>query len=125
MLQCDTNWQCRAALFIKGDLVYVSTKNISLPKGLARKLAPKYIGPYRIVHNFGNSSFQLDLPVSLQHCGIHDVFFHASLLCVHEPNNDRLFLGHFDTQIFKLEDHKNKWAIEHFVAHRGAGTDAL
>jgi len=30
----------------EGDLVYLSTKNLSLPKGRANKLMPKYIGPY-------------------------------------------------------------------------------
>ena len=29
-----------------GDLVYLSTKNLSMPKGRASKLVPKYIGPY-------------------------------------------------------------------------------
>lgn len=32
--------------FVKGDLVYLSTENLSLPKGRARKLAPKFIGPF-------------------------------------------------------------------------------
>ena len=36
------------ATFQEGDLVYLSTKNISLPKGRARKLAPKYLGPFPI-----------------------------------------------------------------------------
>ncbi|KDQ56169.1 hypothetical protein JAAARDRAFT_83213, partial [Jaapia argillacea MUCL 33604] len=34
--------------FQEQDFVYLSTKNISYPKGLARKLVPKWIGPYRI-----------------------------------------------------------------------------
>ncbi|TFK80237.1 hypothetical protein K466DRAFT_460814, partial [Polyporus arcularius HHB13444] len=32
-----------------GDLVYLSTKKLSLPKGRARKLAPKYVGPFKAV----------------------------------------------------------------------------
>jgi hypothetical protein len=32
-----------------GDLVYLSTKNLNLPKGRARKLFPRYIGPYKVV----------------------------------------------------------------------------
>ncbi|RPD70729.1 hypothetical protein L226DRAFT_469763, partial [Lentinus tigrinus ALCF2SS1-7] len=32
-----------------GDLVYLSTKNLNMPKGRARKLLPKYIGPYKII----------------------------------------------------------------------------
>ena len=31
-----------------GDLVYFSTKNISLPKGRARKLAPKCLSPFTV-----------------------------------------------------------------------------
>ncbi|KAI0348860.1 hypothetical protein OH77DRAFT_1379976, partial [Trametes cingulata] len=45
----DANKKRRPVPFTEGDLVYVSTKNMSLPKGHARKLAPKYIGPYKIV----------------------------------------------------------------------------
>ncbi|PVF91625.1 hypothetical protein CPB86DRAFT_672828, partial [Serendipita vermifera] len=33
----------------EGDLVYLSTKDLNLPKGRARKLAPKYIGPFKII----------------------------------------------------------------------------
>ena len=33
-----------------GTLVYLSTKNLNLPKGRARKLCPTFVGPYR-VHN--------------------------------------------------------------------------
>ncbi|KIL59510.1 hypothetical protein M378DRAFT_33370, partial [Amanita muscaria Koide BX008] len=38
----------RKADFDDGDLVYLSTKNLQLPKGHARKLCPKYIGPFKI-----------------------------------------------------------------------------
>ena len=31
-----------------GDLVYLSTANLNLPKRRTRKLAPKYIGPFAI-----------------------------------------------------------------------------
>ena len=120
----DANRRRRPAPFAEGDLVYVSTKNLSLPKGLARKLAPKYMGPYRILQDFGNSSFKLDLPISLKRRGIHDVF-HSSLLRVHEPNDDRLFPGRLDTQVLELDDKDNEWAIEKFTTHRGSGTSAL
>ena len=39
-----TNWKRSACLFVTGDLVYVSTKNINLPKETFRKLIPKYMG---------------------------------------------------------------------------------
>jgi len=31
-----------------GDLVYLSTKHLNIPKNRAQKLCPKYIGPYRV-----------------------------------------------------------------------------
>ncbi|KJA14802.1 hypothetical protein HYPSUDRAFT_100438, partial [Hypholoma sublateritium FD-334 SS-4] len=31
------------------DLVFLSTKNLNLPKNRARKLLPKFIGPYRVI----------------------------------------------------------------------------
>ena len=35
------------------DFVYLSTKNLTLPKGRAQKLVPKFIGPYKVLeaHN--------------------------------------------------------------------------
>lgn len=120
----DANRRRRPVPFVKDDLVYLSTKNISLPKGLARKFIPKFIGPYKILQDFKNSSFKLDLPLNLKRRGVHDVF-HASLLRAHEPNDDRLFPGRLESQISELEDQENEWAIEQIVAHKGAGRNAV
>ncbi|KZT63165.1 hypothetical protein DAEQUDRAFT_644407, partial [Daedalea quercina L-15889] len=35
--------------FEVGNLVYLSTQNLSLPKGRANKLTPRYVGPYRVL----------------------------------------------------------------------------
>ncbi|GBE85306.1 Transposon Ty3-I Gag-Pol polyprotein [Sparassis crispa] len=98
--------------------------NLSLPKGLARKFIPKYIGPYKILQDYGNNSYQVDLPRNLKRRGVHDVF-HASLLRIHEPNDDRLFPGRLDSQIAELEDRDEEWVIDKIVGHAGAGTDAI
>ena len=77
----------RPTPFTKDDYVYLSTKNISLPKGLARKLAPKYIGPFLIIEEVTPGlTFKLDLPSDLKQRGIHPVF-HSSLLRIHNANN--------------------------------------
>ena len=45
------------------DLVYLSTKNLILPKHRARKLMPKFIGPYKILKVMNESSnVTLELP---------------------------------------------------------------
>ena len=53
-------------LYHVGDHVYLLTQNLTLPKGRARKLVPKYIGPYKVVkaHN-GASTVTLKLPPAL------------------------------------------------------------
>jgi hypothetical protein len=59
--------RCRKlAPFKEGKLVYISSKNISFPKGLAWKFVPKFIGPYLILRDFDNNSFKIDLPDRLK-----------------------------------------------------------
>ena len=36
-------------LYHVGDHIYLSSQNLTLPKGRVRKLVPKYIGPYKVV----------------------------------------------------------------------------
>lgn len=115
----DANRKRRAAPFKQGELVYLSTKHISFAKGLARKLLPKFIGPYKILHDFGNSSFRLELPSDLKRRGVHDVF-HSSLLREHIPNDDRLFPGRLDTQIGITPDVEGEWAVERILSHAGS-----
>ena len=50
-----------------GDLVYLSTKNLSLPKGSTRKLCPKYVGPYKVAKaDLDSLTYTLELPMALQ-----------------------------------------------------------
>ena len=110
--------------FNEGDFVYLSTKNITFAKGLARKFIPKYIGPYKIIRDFGNQSFRLELPMHLRKRGIHDVF-HASLLRIHVPNDDRLFPGHMDTQLGDGPNTKDEWAVDRIRSHAGIGEGSV
>ena len=82
-----------------GDLVYLSTKNLSMPKGRARKLIPKYIGPMKVVkRHTASDTYTLDLPDQLKVRRVHPMF-HVGLLRAHEPNNDTMFPRR-DTQAF-------------------------
>ena len=49
------------APFVEGELVYLSTQNMSIPRGRSRKLFPKYVGPYKIITDYGNNTYKLDL----------------------------------------------------------------
>ncbi len=78
---------------------------------MSRKLAPKFVGPYPIIEDFGNHSYRLKLPLSFKKRGVHDVF-HSSLLRIHIANDDKLFPGRLDSQVFDLEDLEGKCAVE-------------
>jgi len=119
----DANRKRRVEPFLVGDLVYVSTKNFAYPKGLACKLVPKYLGPYKILRDFNNHSFLIDLPPRLKARGLHNVF-HSSLLRIHVPNDDRRFPGRSDDQLSQDETHTGEWAVERIISHVDSGTNS-
>jgi hypothetical protein len=87
-----------------GDLVYVSTKNLSLPKGRARKLTPKYIGPFPIIEIMEpGATYRLDL----------------------SPNDDRCFPGRQLHQIPGFGENLREWAVNRILSHLGQGSDAV
>lgn len=62
------------------DLVLLSTKHL-MPDAFqgARKLMPKYSGPYRVTESINDVTFRLDLPQAVLDRKVHNAF-HASLL---------------------------------------------
>lgn len=119
----DANRKRQSIPFWEGDLVYLSTKNINFAKGLARKLIPKYIGPYKVLQDFNNQSFKIDLPAHLKKRGVHNVF-HASLLRIHVPNDDHLFPGRLDTQLGEGPDVDSEWAVDKILSHTSLGENS-
>ncbi len=100
-------------------LVYVSTENLSLPKARAKKLLPKFLGPYRVLaHHPEASSYTLDLPQELKQRRIYPTF-HVSKLRPHEPNDDTLF-PHRETQHpFDMgAPDDQEWLVDEILAHR-------
>jgi hypothetical protein len=104
----------------RGQKVYLSTANLNLPKGRARKLAPKYIGPYEIIRAHPEtSSYTLELPEELAKRRIHPTF-HASLLKSYSASDADLFpnrplnfyydFGHDeDHEYLVIEIRSHKW----------------
>ena len=64
------------------------TKNLALPKGRAKKLLPKFIGPYKVVKvHTAALTVTLELPPELTAWWVHPTF-HVSML---SPNDDARF----------------------------------
>jgi len=58
--------QCREPEIKINNLIYLSTKNIAMPKGRASKLVLKYVGPYTIMKAIpSTSNYELELPMEL------------------------------------------------------------
>jgi hypothetical protein len=118
------NQRRRLAPFIVGDLAYLSTENLSLAKGRAQKLVPKYIGPYRITAEVSpNTTFRLVLPPDLLSRGIHPVF-HSSLLRIHIPNDDCQFPGWSFQQVTDLVSVQTEHEVRQILTHFGRARHA-
>jgi len=117
----QANRKRQPATFVEGDLVYLSTKNISLPKGRARKLAPKYLGPFPITKVIKEgATYQLGLSDELIKRGVNKAF-HASLLRPHVPNDDRRFPGRLPIQIPGFGEKPDEWIVDSILTHHGKG----
>ena len=81
------------------DLVYLSTKNLTLPKHRAQKLMPKFIGPYKILKAMNDSSnVMLELPQEFKDRKINPTF-HTNLVQPYIKNDDILFPKR-DTKVY-------------------------
>ena len=108
--------------FAVGKLAYLATANLSMPKGRARKLMPKFIGPYKIVEAHpASSTYTLDLPPDLKRRRIHPRF-HVSRLRRHEPNDDEVF-PHREAHVFYDfgDDPEREYLVDDIVAHEWDG----
>jgi hypothetical protein len=105
-----------------GDLTYLSTKELNLPKGRARKLLPKFIGPYRIRKALlETSNYELELPPELTKRRIHK-HFHISRLRPHVKNEGNRF-PHRDVITYYDfgTDPETEWFVDEIIGHRWAG----
>ena len=106
----------------EGDLLYLSTADLNLPRGRARKLVPKYIGPYKVLKAYpGTSNYKLELPDDLAKRGIHPMF-HISRLRRHEANDSSLF-PHRDVQVYYDlgTPEETEWLVDEIVDHEWSG----
>jgi hypothetical protein len=77
--------------FNVGDLILLSTENLSLPKGRARKLLPKYLGPYKVLTaNHSSLTYKVELLPDLKARRIHDIF-HEKVLKLYVEKDAKQF----------------------------------
>jgi hypothetical protein len=105
-----------------GEKVYLSTKNLTLPKGRASKLLPKFVGPYEVLQSYPETSnYELELPAELKSRRVHNRF-HVSLLRPYIDSNNNLFPNrrHLDPYDFGAPDDA-EWFVEEITSHRWKG----
>ena len=104
-----------------GELVYLSTKNLTLPKDRARKLCPKFIGPFKIASSQPETSnYVLELPTALQARRIHPKF-HIALLRPHHPLEDAIFPNRAQPEPYDFgSPEEQEWFVDEIVGHRWA-----
>jgi hypothetical protein len=108
--------------FAVGDLIYVSSTDLSLPKGHAVKLLPKYIGPFKVIDaQSSTSNYRVELPTQLQARNLHDRF-HWSKLHPYQANDDVLFPHR---EVHRFYDFgtpdDQEWLVEEILTHEWEG----
>ena len=103
--------------FVAGDLVMISTKNIAVENlGVigSRKLAPIWIGPYRVVKRTTPDTYCLKLPVGLK---LHTEF-HTSLLKPYQKDERASRINKPNEGMIAASGHEDSYLVEAIVGHK-------
>jgi len=111
--------RCEDDVFVVSDRVFMSTSDLSLPKGRATKLLPKYVGPFKVIEaHLNTSTYKVELPSQLKAWNLHD-WFHRSKLRPYHANDDMLF-PHWEAHMFydfgTPDD--QEWLMDEILAHK-------
>ncbi|KAJ9513250.1 hypothetical protein QJQ45_029480 [Haematococcus lacustris] len=93
-----------------GQLVLLSSKNLRMKPGKAKKLLPRFIGPFKVLEHVGPVAVRLDLPQAMAR--MHPVF-HVSLLRPYTSEHP-----HLPPPVEWL-DEAPLYEVEKLLAHRG------
>ena len=104
-----------APVWSAGTLVLLSVKHIRLQAGLRTKLAPRWIGPFKVLDCIGPAhlSYRIELPPALKN--MHDVFHVSSL---REYKHDGAYQP---PQPTIMMDGEPEWDVEYISSTRGEG----
>ena len=106
-------------IYHENDMVYLSTKNLALPKGWARKLMPRFLGPYKVLKAMNDSSnVMLELPPELRDRRISPTF-HTNLVRPYIKNNDVLFPKREAKSYYDFGNNdEQEWFVDEILAHK-------
>jgi len=109
---------------VEGTLMYLSTKNLNLPKERARKLCPKFVGLWKVIKAWPETSmYELELPTALRERRIHPKF-HVSLLWPYNASNDTLFPNWIQPEPYDFgTDDNQEWFVDEILGHHWDGRD--
>ena len=104
-----------------GDVVYLSTVNLTMPKEQATKLISKYIEPIKVLQKNGvTDTYTLDLPEDMHKRRIH-LTFHIRLLRQYEENNNILFQKRDAQEFYNVgQTDEEEWLVNEIMPHRWA-----
>jgi hypothetical protein len=110
--------RCESEIYAIDDRVYLSTQNLTLPKGRARKLVPRYIGPYRVTeaHNKA-STVTLEVPDDLKNRCVSPTF-HPNLVMLFPKREAKSF---YDFGVITDEE----WLVDEIIVHRRINSKEL
>ena len=105
--------------FAVGDLVYVSSADLSLPKGRAVKLLPKYVGPFKVLNaQTSTSTYEIELPAQLRARNLHNRF-HQSKIRPYHANDDALFPHREAHRYYDFgTPDEQEWLVDEILAHK-------
>ena len=108
-----------SVIYHENDMVYLSTKNLALPKGQARKLMPRFLGPYKVIKATNDSSnVTLELLPELKDRRISPMF-HTDLVRPYVKNNDILFPKREAKSYYDFGNNdKQEWFIDEILVSR-------
>jgi hypothetical protein len=91
-------------------------QNPTLLKGRARKLVPRYIGPYCVTEAHNKASMvTLELPEDLKNCHV-SLTFHTNLIRWYITNNNDLFPQREAKSFFGVNTDEG-WLVDELISH--------
>jgi hypothetical protein len=117
---------CVSEIYAADDRVYLSTQNLTLPKGRARRLVPWYIGPYCMTEAHNKALMvTLKLLEDLKNQRVSPTF-HTNLIRRHITNNDDLFPQQEAKSFYDFgENTDEEWLVDEIITHRRINSKEL